>query len=144
MILISHRGNTIGPDKEKENTELYIQKALDKGFYVEIDVWFINNMFYLGHDRPEYETSVNFLLNDKLIVHAKTPKTLDELLTYNIHCFYHTIEEVVLTSLNWQWTYPTGRLNKNSIIVVPEMYNIKFDNYKHIKGVCSDYVELLQ
>jgi hypothetical protein len=40
MRLISHRGNTIGPNPEMENSPLYIQETLDKGFDVEIDLSF--------------------------------------------------------------------------------------------------------
>ena len=39
MILISHRGNIHGPNAPLENTEGYIEKALKKKFFVEIDVW---------------------------------------------------------------------------------------------------------
>ena len=38
MILISHRGNINGPNPEMENNPEYIQKALDLGYDVEVDV----------------------------------------------------------------------------------------------------------
>jgi hypothetical protein len=50
MIIISHRGNLYGPDKENENKPDQIQKVLNLGYYVEIDVWFIDEKLYLGHD----------------------------------------------------------------------------------------------
>ena len=40
----------ISRELKKENNPDYIMKAVDKGFDVEIDVWFKNNDFYLGHD----------------------------------------------------------------------------------------------
>ena len=38
MILIAHRGNTIGPNIEKENHPDYIDEAIKKGFDVEVDI----------------------------------------------------------------------------------------------------------
>ena len=53
MILISNRGNVDGVNLEKENTQSYIQQAIDLGYDVEIDVRYINNKFWLGHDSPD-------------------------------------------------------------------------------------------
>jgi hypothetical protein len=50
MILISHRGNINGKQPNKENHSLYIFEAIKQGFQVEIDVWFIDGKFKLGHD----------------------------------------------------------------------------------------------
>jgi hypothetical protein len=52
MKLIAHRGNINGSNPEKENHPDYINEAIKLGHNVEIDVWFINNKFYLGHDDP--------------------------------------------------------------------------------------------
>ena len=71
MIFISHRGNLDGQDKENENKPEQIMKVLDLGYYVEIDVWLINSDIYLGHDSPQYKIDKLFLLNDRLICHAK-------------------------------------------------------------------------
>ena len=38
MILIAHRGNIDGPNPEMENNPQYIDKAIDSGYNVEIDV----------------------------------------------------------------------------------------------------------
>ena len=54
MVLISHRGNLTGSNPERENSQTYIQEALNKGFNVEVDVWVVNNQIYLGHDAPQY------------------------------------------------------------------------------------------
>ena len=40
MILISHRGNIDGPNPKLENSPEYIQLAMEKGFDVEVDVWY--------------------------------------------------------------------------------------------------------
>ena len=61
MKIISHRGNISGPNPDKENHPDYISCALFKVFDVEIDVWFINNEFWLGHDAPKYKVHKDYL-----------------------------------------------------------------------------------
>ena len=52
QILISHRGNIDGRNVEYENNPNYIEAAINLGYDVEIDVWFIDGKFMLGHDEP--------------------------------------------------------------------------------------------
>ena len=59
MRLISHRGNTNGEVRESENKPSYIDEALSKGFDVEIDVWFVEGNWYLGHDTWQYEIDLD-------------------------------------------------------------------------------------
>ena len=54
MILIAHRGNLNGKTN-RENQPEYIQEALVQDFDVEIDVWYIEDEFWLGHDIPQYK-----------------------------------------------------------------------------------------
>ena len=55
-----------------ENSPDYIQKAIDKGFHVEVDVWsFEDDGYWLGHDEPQYHVEENYLENSKLWCHAK-------------------------------------------------------------------------
>ena len=54
-ILISHRGNTVGKLELYENEPSYIHKTLLEGFDVEVDIWYIENNWYLGHDNPQYK-----------------------------------------------------------------------------------------
>ena len=54
MILISHRGNLNGTSPFENHPE-YIQKALLKGFDVEIDVWFFGDGgYWLGFTIKTY------------------------------------------------------------------------------------------
>ena len=96
--LISHRGNVLGPNPSKENHPEYILNAL-KNYDVEIDVWFENKNFYLGHDVPKYEVSKLFLFNEKFIIHAKSLETFLELEKYSdLEVFYQNQEDVVVTT----------------------------------------------
>jgi len=138
MILISHRGNINGRISENENNPLYIERALHRGFEVEIDVWYKDNRWYLGHDKPQYEIDLDYLKNSKFWCHAKNIESLNMMLTYSdIHCFWHQEDDVTLTSRNIIWTYPDKQLTENSICVLPEKNN---QTIKKCLGICSDYV----
>jgi hypothetical protein len=137
MILISHRGNLNGKIPEYENNPLYIDRALGKGYDVEIDVWFRDNIFFLGHDYPTYRVEVDYLRNKKLWCHAKNINALNMMLDNDIHCFWHQEDDVTLTSCGFMWTYPGKQLTSKSICVLPEKNN---QIPKKAFGICSDYV----
>lgn len=142
MKLISHRGNLTGPNPERENSQLYIQEALDKGFDVEIDVWVINDIIYLGHDKPQYVVEEIWLqlYRKHLWVHCKNIDAVNyfanKLKLFNY--FWHENDTITLTSKNHIWAYPGKQPIKNSIAVMPEIY---YDNISQCLGVCSDYVQ---
>tara|TARA_B110000008_G_C16735623_1_gene470513 strand:- start:484 stop:684 length:201 start_codon:yes stop_codon:yes gene_type:complete len=62
MIIIAHRGNIYGPNKENENKPEYLIKAITNNLYVELDLWKIDNELFLGHDNPQYKINIDFLL----------------------------------------------------------------------------------
>jgi len=62
LILISHRGNLNGVIEERENDPKYINKAIEKGYNVEVDVRFENSKFFLGHDFSQYHVDNEFCL----------------------------------------------------------------------------------
>jgi hypothetical protein len=140
MILISHRGNVDGRIANSENSPYYVLNALEKGFEVEIDVWFVDGKFYLGHDEPFYSIEESFLENEKFWCHAKNEDSLFKMLENpNIHCFWHQEDDYTLTSKGIPWVYPGKKVSKNSIWVLPEK-----TNYKYVKldclGICSDNI----
>ena len=137
MILISHRGNLNGKDVDNENNPLYIDRALGKGYDVEIDVWYENGKWYLGHDKPQYEIELDYLRNKKLWCHAKNIEALNLMLDDDIHCFWHQEDDVTLTSCGFIWTYPGKKLTEKSICVLPEKNN---EIPKKCLGICSDYI----
>ncbi len=61
--IISHRGNIEGPNKSWENHPEQIRFALKEKYSVEIDVWYVYNSWWLGHDEPQYQIDINFLLD---------------------------------------------------------------------------------
>jgi len=140
MILISHRGNINGRIPSKENEPSYIRDAIYLGYDVEVDVWYNNNTFWLGHDNPEYQIGLYFLLEnaDKLWCHAKNIEALVRMKKENdINCFWHQEDDITLTSKGYIWAYPGKQPIKNSIAVMPEIYN---DDLGNCIGICSDYI----
>ena len=139
MKLIAHRGNLNGKIESRENKPDYILEAIDRGFHVEIDVWYTNsnNGWFLGHDQPQYRVDSDFLKMPEIWCHAKNINTLNELLKIEAHCFFHQNDSVTLTSKGYMWTYPTQPLTENSICVLPELQKI---DTKGCAGICSDFI----
>ncbi len=141
MKIISHRGNIFGPNKELENSLDYIEVAMSLGFDVEVDLWCKNNNLFLGHDKPVYKITKDWLLmnKDRLFIHCKH---IDSLLYMHscsndyFHYFWHETDTVTLTSLGCIWAYPGKQPIKNSIAVMPEINN---DDVMHCFGICTDY-----
>ncbi len=138
MYLISHRGNINGIQKSKENDPNYINRAIEGGFDVEVDVRYNKGKFFLGHDYNQYEIDKNFLLNEKIWCHAKTTTALSALHQIGAHYFWHQEDDYTITSKGFIWTYPGKKLLPNSICVLPEDAN-----YIEINclGICSDFIE---
>jgi hypothetical protein len=140
MIKISHRGNITGPNPELENHPNYLLQAINHGFQVEVDVWFVNNQFVLGHDEPQYEVTPQFIMNSHFWQHAKNIEALLQMLLLDrnlINCFYHQTDDVTLTSQGWIWTYPGKYITGQSIAVMPE--TVSNWDISHAAGVCTDY-----
>lgn len=106
MNFIAHRGNTNGPQPTFENTEDYLQDALDKGYYVEVDIQLWNGALYYGHDGPQAHVNEKFIKQNNVICHAKTPGAMGPLLDMNVHCFFHQEDDITLTSKGYMWCYP--------------------------------------
>lgn len=140
MKFIAHRGNINGPD-HKENHPDYILETIKLGYDCEIDVRYINNNFFLGHDNPDYEININFLLDnsDYLWIHCKNIEALDFLLNFkNLNIFWHQNDDYTLTSRGFIWCYPKMSSTNKSIVLMPEINNFEIQNDCY--GVCSDYI----
>ena len=140
MKFIAHRGNVDGPNPELENSPGYILSAIDLGYDVEIDVWRKDDVWYLGHDEPQYETNTTFLRNRHLWCHAKNLDAFKLLLDKNIHCFWHQEDDYTLTSKGYIWAYPGKQLSEKSVCVMPETTSNSLGSLLHVFGLCSDYV----
>jgi len=141
MILISHRGNTNGSNKD-ENNPKYIDNAIEDGYDVEIDIWCINELIYLGHESPQYLVDFSWIIDRvlKLWIHCKNINALIYIKNcgYDIRYFWHQSDDVTITSNGFFWTYPGKQLTKNSIAVMPETK--PFNDIEISYGICSDYI----
>ena len=143
MRLISHRGNLNGPNKERENHPDYIWEALQSGYEVEIDVWWVDGKFKLGHDEPQYDFPFSLIENhySKLWIHCKNMDALSQLNELDssgskLNYFSHENDLGVLTSRGYIWS---THLYDRGILVMPEVFN-KEPN-KNTFGICSDYIK---
>ena len=142
MKLIAHRGNTNGPDSNIENSPDQIDKCIDLGYDVEIDIRYDApaNRFWLGHDGPTFPIGISFLKNKKLWCHAKNLEALSMMKKENdIHYFWHQNDDYTITSQKYIWTYPNKLLHCDSICVLPELGHA--ENIKECYGICSDFIE---
>lgn len=142
MKLISHRGNINGPQKPLENNPDYIDMAIDAGFDVEIDLWIKNGKVFLGHDKPQYNISLDYLISrqNSLWIHCKNGLALEHSLLNDFNCFFHNTDTYTLTSYGFIWAYPGSPVisNYRFISVKPEDTDDEVRN--DIYGICSDYV----
>ena len=121
MRWILHRGNSAGPNSVENDPEKILTLIKD-GYEIEIDLWYRDSNFYLGHDAPEYEIEESYLDNSGLWIHCKDANTL-EYMNVNkkyLNYFYHTDEDYVLTSKGYIWCYIGKPALENSVIVMPE------------------------
>lgn len=142
MLLISHRGNLDGPNPEKENHPNYVGAALYDGYHVEVDVWYVDGEFVLGHDAPTYQVGYQWFYNSRLWCHCKNIEALYKLSPNPlVNAFMHGEDDAVLTSQNYIWTYPksTLKLTDKSIAVLPERTE-EWPGLNNCFGICTDYV----
>lgn len=156
MRLISHRGNTNGRIPERENSKEYIIEALDKGYDVEVDIWYSYKdsefSWYLGHDEPIYKIDIKDLLSyyKMLWFHCKNIDALYQMTKlktnarkyeiYNdLNYFWHQTDDFTLTSKEFIWTYPKQYLTDRSICVLPEIGTS--GDVGKCYGICSDFIE---
>lgn len=142
MILISHRGNIDGSKPEYENKPSYIVQAIESGYQCEIDVWFVDGKFLLGHDEPTYEFPFELIEKyyNKLWLHCKDMASLskfnqiDKIGCY-LNYFSHDKDMGVLTSKGYIWS---TELYDGGILVMPEVFNK--EPLDTTLGVCSDVI----
>lgn len=138
MLIISHRGNLDGPSKDTENNPNIVAQLLEDKIHVEVDVHAIDGILWLGHDEPTHIVDRHFIKKKGLWVHAKTIATMHVMITEfeGVNAFYHTDEDIVLTTNGKLWTQPGKKLTYKSICVLPEDTN---QDPRGAYGICTDY-----
>jgi len=146
MILIAHRGNIDGPNPKMENKPKYIDKAIDRGYNVEVDIRgsFVDGLF-LGHDEAQYEVSPEWIFEraEYLWIHTKDIQALYTFTQQTTGCnaFWHQNDHHTLTTAGFIWAYPGSILTPRSICVMPEITEVKYTEHdlQLCAGICTDY-----
>lgn len=145
MIYISHRGNINGRIEESENKPEYIDDTISMGYDVEVDVWYVDKSWWLGHDEPQYQIDLEWIdkRSSNLWVHCKNVEAVEYFYENENECkdinwFWHEEDTLTLTSYGYIWAYPGKQPIKKSIAVMPELYN---DDISNCHGICSDKIE---
>jgi len=145
MRWILHRGNNAGPNSVENNPEKLLS-LIEEGYEIEIDLWYRDNKFFLGHDFPEYEIEESYLENSGFWIHCKDADTLEFMnqKKKHLHYFYHTNEDYVLTSKGYIWCYVGKPALQDSVIVMPEK-SLGTYTWEELLSknciICSDYLE---
>lgn len=142
---ICHRGNLSGSVKELENNfGILVQRATQR-LSVELDVWYHEKNLWLGHDAPEYKITLDWLAScRRRLVHAKTGETFAYLLqeigkrALDLHVFYHTTEDYVLTNKGLVICYPGKPLLPGSVCMMPERALSSETDLSNCFAICSD------
>ena len=146
MILIAHRGNTEGPRPEKENHPDYVDKAIELGYDVEVDIWgAFNTKLFLGHDEPQHQIPPQWIFQraHQLWLHTKD---IAAFYTFSqqvpgLKVFWHQNDRYTLTTNGFLWTYPGAILTPKSICVMPERVPEVYteEDLQNCAGICSDF-----
>ena len=152
MKMIAHRGLLDGPDARLDNHPDSISHCLKQGIDAEIDVWFIDHAWHLGHDGPRYLVTDHFIQQQGLWIHAKSAEASAQLSRLHqlhpaLNFFWHQHDDRVLTSQGYWWTEPGQQLLHNSIAVLPEITLSMQDLPSCVTwpchGICSDFINIL-
>ena len=138
MIFIAHRGNINGRNPKKENRADYLFEALNKGYDIEIDCWFEDKQWWLGHDEPKYKTGTTIFKT--AWCHAKNKEALAEFSKMkHINYFWHDEDSYTITSKGYTICHVGEPVLPGSICVMPEEKMI--GDIRQCSGVCSDIIK---
>lgn len=147
MKIISHRGNLTGPEPAAENSLKYIQRAVEAGFNVEVDLRLIGSEFYFGHDGPQYKVDGDWIdaRKDKLLLHVKEFEVLKQISMYTDgwHYICHTSDPFTITSLGFAWLHDLS-LEPDAGTYIPLITLESLKTYSRAwllecYGICTDF-----
>lgn len=145
MIFISHRGNLNGVISERENTPLYIEECLAKGFHCEIDLRMKEGVPHLGHDTPDHPVTAEWIRKRwyYLWIHVKEYDALTWLMRNcpNTNYFCHESDRYTLVSNGMIWSHDLdNKMNEKCVIPLLSKESVISYNQTEFGAVCSDYI----
>jgi hypothetical protein len=140
---IAHRGLINGPNHSIENSMTTVTEWCRQGRASEIDIWWHQGRFWIGHDEPREPVSPEFLCSEFLWIHAKNPEGFYHLQKLSnekglgLRIFYHTDEDFALTTTGETIILPGLPDMEGWTYMMPEMANM----IPTVSGkICSDYL----
>ena len=149
MKLISHRGNFSGIYSDRENKPSYIDTTLSLGYDVEVDIRYVNDKFYLGHDNPDFLVSEKWITErkDYIWFHCKDLLSAQKFkkMDCEIKYFCHSSDDFVLTSTNHTWVHNLElELDDTCIIPLLDIKSIENYNNQLVYAICTDFINILK
>jgi hypothetical protein len=123
MKLISIYGDIYDINKEKENTPLYIQEALNNGFNVIILIEWINNSYYLTNNSNKINIESDFI---KKNINELWINPINELTSIKLKEDFKEIK--IIQDYKHLISFPDNHNNDNN------------DNNDNNKWICSSYI----
>jgi len=142
MIFYAHRGNIYRAIPAMENSPDYIDTAIAEGWSVEVDLRKVGSTLFLGHDFPQYVTSLDWLTarQSKLLIHLKdieAAKFLQK--ATSLHTFCHANDPFTMTSQGCIWHHDLSTSLTGIVPLLTEQL-LTASHWFNCHGVCSDYV----
>lgn len=154
MLFISYRGIYDGTNYEYENTPNQIGKAFGAGYSVMVDVWKVDDKFYLGTDQPLTEVTAKYLQGNRWWINARNTAMQTWLAEQNSklypNWFYFTAPTPpppYVTASNGKLITPgTVPINNNSVIFLPEIADRGLFSTVKLRcfGICSTYLSYVR
>ena len=145
MIFISNGGNLNGKSSNFENNPDQIQKCFDLNLNIKLDVWFKDEKFWLGSDKPNLEVNPKMLEDYRVWCQAKNIEALDMmLLNHNINCFIISKDKFTITSKGFIWNVNQKNIPKRSVIQINDDFIFDKTKLTNCYAICSNNpIELL-
>lgn len=149
MKIISHRGNLEGLNPAIENHPVQIQKCIDLGYDVEIDLRMKDGVPHLGHDEAQYCVTQDWVekRKDFLWIHAKEHDALVWLINHvpESKYFCHQSDDFTVVNKGFIWLHNLDNsMNEKCIIPLLGMNDIlNFLEKKNASKpgfICTDFV----
>lgn len=148
MKIISHRGNLSGISEAEENNPVQIQKCIDLGYDVEIDLRMKSGTPHLGHDIPQYPVEISWLSSRKkfLWIHVKEYEALVWLMSNipDATYFCHESDRYTLVSNGYIWSHDIkNKMTKNCVIPLlsrNDLEKFEFRDQRNLGAICTDFV----